>query len=197
MVSSGASRADRSNGPAPPSVAGTGDGYPSGRPWRPRWRLLGPVAIVGGSLLVSLAIYFEFLGSAWVEVVAAWTASWTSVSLNLLGGSTTADGTVLYSGDFAVNVVAECTAIGPLVLFIGAVAAYPSSARAKGLGVLLGLVVLTSVNLVRIMSLFWIGSVFPQYLNVAHLLVWQTAIIVLAIVLWLYWAGSVAHARTR
>jgi exosortase/archaeosortase family protein len=157
--------------------------------------MLAPVAIVGGSLLVSLGIYFGFLGSAWVKVVATWTARWTSSSLNLLGASTTADGTILSSGDFAVNIVAECTPIGPLVLFIGAMAAYPSSARAKGLGVLLGLAALTVVNIFRIMSLFWIGSVFPQYLSIAHLLVWQTAIIVLTIVLWLFWAESVARAR--
>ena len=53
------------------------------------------------------------------------------------------------------------------------------------------------INLARIMSLFWIGSAYPQYLNVAHLLVWQTAIILLAIVLWLFWIERVAGARDR
>jgi hypothetical protein len=45
------------------------------------------------------------------------------------------------------------------------------------------------------MSLFWIGSSFPQYLDVAHLLVWQTAMILLAIILWLFWVERIAHAR--
>ena len=170
------------------------------RGWRGRgigWRALGPPAIIGGSLALSLAIYFGLLGSAWVEVVAAATACWTSHALNLLGSSTSVDGTILSSDSFAVNIVAECTAVGPLVLFIGAVAAYPAHVRAKGLGVLLGMVVLTSVNLIRIMSLFWIGSNFPDHLRMAHLLVWQTAIIVLAIVVWLFWVERMAHARYR
>ena len=161
------------------------------------WRALGPPAIIGGSLALSLAIYFGFLGSAWVEVVATATARWTSYALNLLGSSTSVDGTILSSDSFAVNIVAECTAAGPLVLFIGAVAAYPAHVKAKGLGVLLGLVVLTAVNLVRIMSLFWIGSNFPDHLRMAHLLVWQTAIIVLAIIVWLFWVERMAHARYR
>ena len=87
--------------------------------------------------------------------------------------------------------------MGPLVLFIGAVMAYPSPARSKSLGVLLGLVVLSLVNVARIMSLFWIGSAYPQYLDVAHLLVWQSAIILLAIVLWLFWIERVPGARHR
>ena len=180
---------------------GAGAGEPrerqAPRAWGLGWRVVGPSAIIGGSLLLSLAIYFGFLGSAWVEVVAAWTARWTSVALNLMGSSTSVNGTILSSNDFAVNIVAECTAVGPLVLYAGAVIAYPSTFRAKGMGVLLGLLVLTVVNVIRIMSLFWIGSTFPQYLGVAHLLVWQTAIILLAIVLWLFWVERMAGAGNR
>jgi exosortase/archaeosortase family protein len=161
------------------------------------WRALGPLAIVGGSLLLSLAVYFGLLGSELVQAVAAWTARWTSYALNLLGASTQVKGTVVSSDDFAVNIVAECTALGPLALFAGAVAAYPSPLKAKGLGWLLGLVVLSAVNLVRIVSLFWIGSEFPQYLSMAHLLMWQTALIVLAIVLWLFWMERVSGAGNR
>lgn len=83
------------------------------------------------------------------------------------------------------------------MLFIGAVIAYPAPLKAKTVGALIGLVVLTAVNLLRIMSLFWIGSAYPEYLDVAHLLVWQTAIILLAIVLWLFWVERFAGARNQ
>lgn len=144
-----------------------------------------------------MAAYFGYLGSSVVTVVAAWTARWTSSALNLLGSSTQVDGVVLSSDAFAVNIVAECTAVGPLVLFMGAVVAYPSPVGAKGLGLLLGILVLTAVNLVRIMSLFWLGSAYPQYLSVAHLLVWQTAIILVTIILWLAWVERIANAGDR
>ena len=86
--------------------------------------------------------------------------------LNLLGASTTVDGAIVSSDSFALIIVAECTALGPLVMFTGAVVAYPTSHAAKLKGLLLGLAVLTAVNLVRIVSLFWIGSAHPQYLDV-------------------------------
>ena len=56
-----------------------------------------------------------------------------------------------------------------------------------------GILLLSAVNLVRVISLFWIGSAFPQYLDVAHVLIWQ--MIVVVIVLWLVWAERVGHAR--
>jgi exosortase/archaeosortase family protein len=152
--------------------------------------------ILGASLGLALALYYGFLGSSWVDVVAEWTATWTSKGINLLGGSTTVSGTLLISDNFVANVVAECTAIGPLILYTGAVVAYPASKRAKIVGVAAGAVVLTAVNLVRIMSLFWIGEVYPEYLDVAHL-VWQSAIILLAIVMWLIWAGRLTGAAQR
>lgn len=154
-------------------------------------------AILAASLGLALAIYYGFLGSAWVDTVAEWTAQWTSHVLNLIGTSTYVRGTILASDDFAVNVVAECTAVGPLVLFIGAVVAYPASYRAKAIGVVLGLVTLTVINLVRIVSLFLIGAAYPEYLEIAHLLVWQTAIILLAIVLWLVWVEKFVVTRHR
>jgi exosortase/archaeosortase family protein len=101
----------------------------------------------------------------------------------------------LASEGFAVSIVAECTAVGPLVLFMGAVAAYPSPLRSKGIGLVLGAVVLTAVNLFRIMSLFWIGSNYPEYPDIAHLLVWQTVIILIAILLWLFWVDRLAGVR--
>jgi exosortase/archaeosortase family protein len=153
--------------------------------------------MLGGSLMTALAIYYGFLGSDVVDLVAAWTADWTGRALNLLGTSTRTQGTILSSDSFAVNIVAECTAIGPLVLFTGAVLAYPAPAAAKAIGAVLGLVVLTVVNVFRIVTLFWIGSAYPEYLSVAHLLVWQTAIILLAIVLWLVWVERIAGARNR
>ena len=173
--------------------AKTGGGGPPW--WSIGWRALIPASILGGSLLLSLGIYFGFLGSSVVDQVAAWTASWTSIGLNSIGFSTTVNGTILASDSFAVNIVAECTAVGPLVLFMGAVVAYPSTMKSKGMGILLGVVVLTGVNVIRIMSLFWIGDNYRQYLDVAHLLVWQSVIILLAIVLWLFWVDRMAGAR--
>lgn len=168
-----------------------------GRGWGLGPRTFGSWLILAASLAVALAIYYGFLASTLVDHVAEWTAQWTSAGLNLLGTSTRVNGTILSSNNFAVDIVAECTAVGPSVLFIGAVLAYPSSVKAKGIGIAAGLVALTLINLVRIISLFLFGSAYPQHLEIAHLLVWQTAIILFAIVLWLFWVDRVASVGHR
>ncbi len=152
---------------------------------------------VAGSLALAVGLYYGALGQAWVLALQRWNAAWASRVLGLLGAATSADGVVVYSSSFAVSIVAECTAIGPMVLFVGAVLACPASLKARAAGVLLGVGTLTLVNLLRIVSLFWIGSTFPRYLAVAHLLVWQTAIVVVAIGLWLWWTERVGIAWHR
>ena len=159
-----------------------------------RWQVAGRIAILGCSLVLALGVYFGLMGG-WMQVFAGWTARSTGIVLNLMGFGASVDGTILRTSDFAANIVTECTAVGPLIVFLGAIVAYPATLRAKTIGAILGIVVLMGVNLDRIVSLFWIGT-SPQYLDLAHLLVWQTAIIVLAIVLWLFWAERFARART-
>lgn len=158
-------------------------------------RIATIAAILLTSLLLALGVYVGVVGGRWLEFVANLTAVWTSVGLGFLGISTSVDGTIIASNRFAVDIVAECTAIGPLLLFTGAILAYPSKFASKGAGVMAGIVLLTAINVVRIVSLFWIGSNFPQFLDVAHLLVWQSAMIIFAIILWLLWAERIAVAR--
>ena len=62
------------------------------------------------------------------------------------------------------------------------------------LGGRLRLNALCGLNLVRIASLFWTGSAYPDYLGLAHLLVWQPAMIVAAVLLWLLWSRAAARA---
>ena len=47
--------------------------------------------------------------------------------------------------------------------------------------------ILLLINLVRLVSLFFIGVYWPKALDVMHEDVWQAAFIVLAIVLWAIW----------
>ena len=160
-------------------------------------RTIRVVVILGASLSLGLILYYGFLGSSWVEFIAVWTATMASKIINLLGGSTIASGTLIQSNDFVANIVIECTGIGPIIIYVSAVVAYPATKRAKIAGAAAGAVVLTAVNLVRIMSLFWIGEAYPEYLNVAHLMVWQSTIILLAIMMWLLWARRLYSAARQ
>ena len=75
-----------------------------------------------------------------------------------------------------------------MMIFTAAVIYFPSSLKEKLLGLIIGLAGIFVINQIRLVSLFYIGAYAPGIFETAHLLVWQSLMILLAIGLWLIWA---------
>ena len=149
------------------------------------------VAVLGGAVL----LYFQLFGTAFIQTISELTAGSSAFTLNLLGADVWTSGTIVASDRFAYNIVAECTAVGPLLLYVGAVLAYPTSLRSKVTGATLGLLIIGGLNIVRLVSLFYIGTYAPHHLNLFHLLIWQGLMILSVVTLWLFWVRRWGHAR--
>ena len=143
----------------------------------------------------SLALYFQLFGTGFIQTISEPTAESSAFTLNLFGAGVTTTGTIVASGRFAYNIVAECTAVGPLILYVGAVLAYPATARSKLVGAGLGLGIIGGMNVVRLVSLFYIGTYAPHRLDVFHLLIWQGIMILGVVMLWLFWLRRWGHAQ--
>ena len=150
-------------------------------------RSTAPAVLVTAALGVALYAYFLSFGSGLMDRVTGWTAASAAFPLPLLGTDVDVRGTIVTSDRFAYNIVAECTLVGPLMLYVAAVLAYPVTLASKASGVALGLLVIGGLNLVRLVSLFYVGTYMPQHLDVAHLVVWQGVMVLSVVVLWLYW----------
>ena len=118
----------------------------------------------------------------------------TSFVLNLLGNRTRVIGHTVIASRFSITVVTACTGLFMTAVFLSAVAAYPARFLAKLIGLALGIAGIFTVNIVRLVSLFYIGVYWPSFLDQAHLLVWPSLLIVFSLFLWLFWAGKVTHA---
>jgi exosortase/archaeosortase family protein len=118
--------------------------------------------------------------------------------LNLLGQNTVVVDTTVQSSVFGISVVTACTGVFITGLFLIAVVAFPTRWTAKLIGVAIGLGGISLVNVVRLVSLYFIGVHWPGFLDLAHQLIWQSLLIVIAVALWLLWAGRWAYApRSR
>ncbi|MFC2078776.1 hypothetical protein ACFLSZ_02230, partial [Candidatus Bipolaricaulota bacterium] len=118
--------------------------------------------------------------------------------LNLFGQNTVVVGTTVQSSLFGISVVTACTGIFITGLFLIAVVAFPARWLSKLIGAGIGIGGIFVVNIVRLVSLYFIGVHWPGFLDQAHQLIWQSLLIVIAVALWLLWAGRWAHApRTR
>lgn len=115
--------------------------------------------------------------------------AWASSGLlRVLGYDAVAMGTLIRSSDFSVNIVKGCDALEPSAAFVAAVLASPVRFLLKLPGLAVGVFCLLTINLLRIVSLFYIGINWSRStFDMMHYEVWQATFIVLAIVFWAIW----------
>jgi exosortase H (IPTLxxWG-CTERM-specific) len=121
------------------------------------------------------------------EPLAVAFASVSGLMLNLLSLKATASGTSLKVEGFAAQIDDVCTGIFVVAIYLSAILAYPSRAGEKLKGLLMGASAILLLNLIRVVSLMYIGLYLPQFFETAHLLVWQSLIIFSALLVWIYW----------
>lgn len=185
-----AGRRGASGKPAPSGAGGT-------VPRRIRAKLndrpvLRFVVIVSVLMGLFYAVYLPEWESDILGAVLPWNlkmhASACGVILKGLGNDITVIGQSVHSPRFSLQIVRGCDALEPAALFLAGIIAFPASFRAKLPGIVLGLFVLESTNVIRIVSLFYIGIHFPKAFEMMHYEVWQALFIVLAITYWAIWA---------
>ena len=123
-------------------------------------------------------------------------AQMTGSLLRIFGTNVEVIGTIVSSPDFSMRIGHECTAIVPLVILVCAILAYPSRVRQKVACIAIGVGVLFILNLVRTVTLYYIGAHIPIFFETAHFVVWQSAMILAVVVVWLIWVGRVVNVQS-
>lgn len=100
-----------------------------------------------------------------------------------------AQGLVIYNEttNFAIEVVAGCNGVEATIILLAGILAFSAPWRYKLWGILWGVLAIHVLNLVRIISLFYIGQWNIHAYEWAHLYIWQALILLDAIIVWLIW----------
>jgi len=149
---------------------------------------------------VALALFAAELtpaGQAWV--VEPWTAGIARVSMALAGlfdANVAANGVTLYStaNGFAVTILAGCNGLEAMIVLFAAIVAYPAPWKHRAAGIVVGTLAIQALNLVRILSLFYIGQWSQAVFEWAHLYGWQALIMLDVLVVWLLWLRTIPRA---
>ena len=157
---------------------------------------IGPVIVFAVAMVVWVILYPKIVSSQALSGFLEFTARITHFSLRLLGTQCEINGTIISSPVFSIRVGHECTAIIPMLILFSAVLAFPSTIKQKLSCILIGLPVLFVLNLVRVVTLYYIGVYIPDFLETAHFIVWQSVMIVAVIGLWLLWVGKVVNVSS-
>ncbi len=117
--------------------------------------------------------------------------------LRVLGDDASTVGTSILSPRYSLNIDRGCDAIQVSALFFFAVLVWPLSVShwRRASGIAIGTLLLAMLNLVRIVSLYYIGIYLPGAFEAIHIDVWQPAFIVVTLLLWVIWVRWAAAAE--
>lgn len=98
-------------------------------------------------------------------------------------------GVIIYSTakPWAVEIAAGCDGIEGLIILFAAILAFPAPWSYRLIGIVIGFFAVQSLNLVRIISLYYLGQWSEAAFEWFHLYLWQALIILDAMVVWLLW----------
>ncbi len=90
-------------------------------------------------------------------------------------------------GSFVVAIERGCNGIEAVIILVAAILAFPAPWRHKLVGLCAGFVAIQLLNIVRIVSLFWLGSWNRVWFDWFHLYLWQALIVLDALIVFLVW----------
>ena len=131
-------------------------------------------------------------------IVDPWTgivAKASAIVVHMFDPSVISYGRVLQSAQtgFGVSIEPGCNGVEATIVLVAAMLAFPSSWKMKAWGIGLGFIAVQFVNLLRVVSLFFIGQWNLEVFEFAHLYMWQALIMLDVLVVWLLWMRVVAR----
>ncbi|MBN2821087.1 MAG: archaeosortase/exosortase family protein [Bacteroidales bacterium] len=103
----------------------------------------------------------------------------------------------IVSPNFSLDVIIDCCAIEPSILFFSAVMAYPVAVRKKLRILLIVIPLFFTINIIRIISLYYIGAYISFHImERMHLDIWQGIFILIAIGVFVLWLKNTSKQKT-
>jgi len=130
----------------------------------------------------------EFVITPFTEHLAAVSA----VLLKLFDADVASNGIVIQSlsNGTSVAILAGCNGIEAMICLTAAIIAYPATWVQRLWGLVLGYIAIQSLNIVRIISLFYLLQWNKQWFEWAHLYIWQGLIfldVLIVFIVWIRW----------
>jgi len=122
-----------------------------------------------------------------VEKAFAGSAAWVA---RHVGSTATVDDNLIWVNGLSLNINHECTGVFVLFVLASFITAYPARWRAKVAGILIGISLLSLINMIRIATLVRVVEFYPNLFTYFHEYVWQGAflmMVTLYAITWVEW----------
>ena len=151
-------------------------------------------------LILSVLFTAEILQPVQEHVIVPFTAFIADISVwlvNLFDQNVAASGKIIrsMSNGFAVEIQPGCNGVEAVIILFSAIFAFPAPFKHKLIGFGAGFIAIQLLNLIRIISLFYLGQWNMTAFTWFHLYLWQALIILDALVVWLVWLRYMPESR--
>lgn len=149
-------------------------------------RFIGLYVLNIGLLIL---LYLTFIDE--LTFVSTFTAGVLSSILNILGVENLLNEAVVQLGGISMQVIDECTGIYEVFVYTAGVMAYPATVKDKAAGIVFGVPALLSMNMIRLVSLAFVGVWYPPRFEYIHCYLWQVTLIILVLLIMIVWIEKV------
>jgi len=161
-------------------------------PGKARFARNGTILRFGLTFCLLMALYYIVALLPWTDgtlfpAYLEYNAKISNAILHWFGQSSTVVNATIRSPQFSITIKRGCDALEPSWLFCAAVIAFPAPWRRRLAGMVAGVAAILSLNLVRIVSLYFLGVHQPAFFETMHLEVWPVIFIIAALILWISW----------
>jgi exosortase H (IPTLxxWG-CTERM-specific) len=152
--------------------------------------------------LQALLFGLELTPWAQAHFVEPWTNALARIStwlVTVFDPNVMAVGKIMRSttNGFAVSIEAGCNGVEATIVLLAAILAFPAPWKNKLAGLAAGIVAVQGLNIVRVISLFYLGQWDRQWFEWAHLYVWQALIMLDVLIVWLLWVRTLPKIDRR
>lgn len=159
-----------------------------------RFLALFPVLLIAGFALLQIGAVEAAIGRFTTTLVIV-----SGAVIHVCGGHAIVAGDILQSpaGGSGVKVENGCNAVNVTILLWAAILTYPAPWLQKFKGLALGSLALHAVNLLRIISLYYLLQYNRQWFDFAHFYLWESLIVLDTLVIFWLWAAFVRRSGSR
>ena len=154
-------------------------------------------------LLAQAALFFlEMLQPVQINVILPWTNFLADISgwiMSLFDNNVEILGKVIRStvNNFAVSIEPGCNGVEAMIVLLAAIIAFPAPLIYKIKGLIVGFLAIQGINLIRVISLFYLGQWSQELFDWAHLYIWQALIMLDALLVFLIWIRYMPNEKNK
>jgi exosortase/archaeosortase family protein len=120
-----------------------------------------------------------------------------TVLLQLFGEPVFQDGLFVKNNFVNLEITPASTGIYQIVIFSVGIIAWSGTAGKSWHGIGIGVFILLGANLLRIISVYYINSIYPDWLPFIQGVFWEGVMVLLVPILWMYWVKRISGDPPR